>query len=118
MFFSLLGLAVLAYALGRWAVRRLPVRSGSPAVAPLPPPDLPQAEGRLPEWPHVVTSAAQVEPRAARERCAHCGAEVRVGAHEAVTLGGRRLRVVDVTCVRCGLPQRIWFRLEGPTLDA
>ncbi len=90
----------------------------APAPSDIPPPDAPQHEGGAPDWPIRVDSAARIEPRAGRERCSRCGAEVRVGDHEARLVAGRRLRLVQLHCRRCGGEQALWFALAEPLPEA
>jgi len=113
---------VLAIARGLSAGHAAASHAGLPARAPvpsdIPPPDAPQHEGGAPDWPILVDSAARIEPRAGRERCSRCGAEVRVGDHEARLVAGRRLRVVHLQCRRCGGEQALWFMLAEPLPEA
>ena len=74
--------------------------------------------GGASDRPIEVTSASIIEPHASSMPCAACGAQgLRVEEHVAVTLGGegsepqRRLRVVHVTCQRCGTRREVFFRI-------
>ncbi len=77
--------------------------------------------GGAPDRPIEVTSASIIEPHASSMACAACGARgLRVEEHIAVTLGGgggegsepaRRLRVVHLTCPRCGTRREVFFRV-------
>ncbi len=74
--------------------------------------------GGASDRPIEVTSASIIEPHASSMPCAACGAQgLRVEEHIAVTLKGdgsepeRRLRVVHVTCQRCGTRREGFFRI-------
>ena len=74
--------------------------------------------GGASDRPIEVSSASIIEPHASSMPCAACGAQgLRVEEHVAVTLGGegseptRRLRVVHVTCQRCGARREVFFRI-------
>lgn len=73
--------------------------------------------GGSPERPAVVESASQVEPHALAAACLRCGGRNRLDDHAAVAVDDWRLRVVRMTCVRCGAARAIWFRL-APTLPS
>jgi ribosomal protein L37E len=68
--------------------------------------------GGAPDRPIEVTSASIIEPHASSMPCAACGApNVRVDEHVALTLEGRRLRVTNVVCQRCGSRREVFFRI-------
>jgi hypothetical protein len=74
--------------------------------------------GGAPDRPIEVSSASIIEPHASSMPCAVCGAAgVRVDEHVARTIEGeggepaRRLRVVHVTCQRCGARREVFFRI-------
>ncbi len=67
--------------------------------------------GGHPENPIEVVSPSVVEPRASSMPCARCEAEVRVVDHQARTVDGKRLRIAQVECSRCGLQREVYFRL-------
>ena len=68
--------------------------------------------GGAPDRPIEVTSASIIEPHASSMPCAVCGAlGARVEEHIAVTLEERRLRVVHLSCPRCGTRREVFFRI-------
>jgi hypothetical protein len=74
--------------------------------------------GGAPDRPIEVTSASIIEPHASSMVCAACGnLGVRVEEHVAKTVEGasgepaRRLRVVHVTCQRCGTRREVYYRI-------
>jgi hypothetical protein len=73
--------------------------------------------GGSPERPIAVESASQVEVHARAMPCTRCDAEMRIDAHEARTVGGRRLRVVRLVCPRCGTGREAWFHLATPLVN-
>ena len=68
--------------------------------------------GGNPARPIDVTSAAVVEARALTLACPRCEGRFRVLAHDAVTLGGVRLRKVQVRCTVCAAPREVWLRVH------
>ncbi len=67
--------------------------------------------GGHPVNPIEVVSPSVVEPRAGSMECTRCEGEVRVVDHQARTVGGKRLRIAQVECGRCGLQRDLYFRL-------
>ena len=72
------------------------------------------SEGGTPERPIEVESASQVEAHARSLPCAACDGSVRIEEHGAKELGGARLRVVRLVCVRCGRGRVLFFRIASP----
>lgn len=67
--------------------------------------------GGSPERPIEVPSPSVIELRARGTPCPQCAGELAVDDHQ--TEAG--LRVVSVTCRRCHVSRRLWFRLApGP----
>jgi hypothetical protein len=58
-----------------------------------------------------LESASQIEPHALATSCLRCGGSNRLEEHAAVTVDEQRLRVVRMTCPRCGARRAMWFRL-------
>ena len=58
--------------------------------------------------PIHVMSASVVEVRVSHLPCPQCGGEYRVKEHRSASSG---VRAVDVTCVLCGTPRTLWFKL-------
>ena len=52
-----------------------------------------------------------IEVRARSIPCPLCAGALRIEHHAAHTVHGRSLRVLDVTCVRCGIARQLWFRI-------
>ena len=67
--------------------------------------------GGAPERPLEIASASLVETRAERDGCLRCGTRTRVGEHQAVLLGGERLRVARTECSQCGEQRTFYFRI-------
>jgi predicted Zn finger-like uncharacterized protein len=63
--------------------------------------------------PIEVPSAAVIEVRARAQKCPQCEGSYRIDDHQAPSAP---LRVVAVTCQRCGVSRRLWFRIaaSGP----
>lgn len=61
-----------------------------------------------------VASAAQIEPRAEREPCPHCGGRFHVEAHTVEIVDDDRLRQVVARCGGCGITRTTWFRVAPP----
>jgi hypothetical protein len=68
-------------------------------------------EGGTPERPIELESASQIEPHALAAACLRCDGPNRLEEHAAETVNGQRLRVVRMTCARCGSKRTMWFRL-------
>jgi hypothetical protein len=68
--------------------------------------------GGAPDRPIEVPSSAVIELRARRMPCVQCGGEYQVDDHQHEA----ELRVVSVTCRRCHVSRRLWFRIvaSGP----
>jgi hypothetical protein len=62
------------------------------------------------ERPIHVTSASVVEVRVRHLACPQCEGEYKVKEHRAPASG---LRSLDVTCVTCGVPRTLWFRITS-----
>ncbi|HEY0194111.1 MAG TPA: hypothetical protein VGC42_23500 [Kofleriaceae bacterium] len=60
--------------------------------------------------PIHVTSASVVEVRVSHLICPQCGGEYRVKEHRSPASG---IRAVDVSCMLCGTPRTLWFRLTS-----
>lgn len=69
--------------------------------------------GGSPERPIEVSSSALIEGRALAQRCPQCNGSYRVDDHQAESA---TLRVIAVTCQRCGVSRRLWFKItaSGP----
>lgn len=67
--------------------------------------------------PIEVSSASQIEPRAASMRCLACDGALRVTEHTAETYDTRRVRVVRLRCAQCATERVVFFRL-GTTLPS
>lgn len=69
--------------------------------------------GGSPARPIDVPSASVVETRARALPCAQCEGEYQVKDHQSEA----GLRVVSVTCRRCHVSRRLWFRIapNGPS---
>ncbi len=65
------------------------------------------------ERPLEVPVSSVIEGRAASTPCPLCAGRLRVEQHRAETVDGRSVRAVDVTCLQCGTPRVIWFRITG-----
>lgn len=84
-----------------------------PAMLPLP--DAAELPGADPSRPIHVRSPAVIEGRAERWPCPVCEGDMRSQGQQVETLGGRRLRVVQLRCVRCGFARPAYFSLEQPS---
>ncbi|HET9621889.1 MAG TPA: hypothetical protein VFP84_11010 [Kofleriaceae bacterium] len=60
------------------------------------------------EHPIHVTSASVVEVRVSHLLCPQCEGEYRIKEHTSPASG---IRKVDVTCVLCGTPRTLWFKI-------
>jgi predicted Zn finger-like uncharacterized protein len=58
------------------------------------------------ERPIEVDSSAVVEARARSQRCPQCDGHYRIDDHQAPSAA---LRVIAVTCQRCGVARRLWL---------
>lgn len=67
--------------------------------------------GGTSERPIDVESASQIEPHASAMTCLRCDGANRVVEHAAATVGGERLRPVQLACSRCGARREVWFRI-------
>jgi ribosomal protein S27AE len=112
--FTLIGLAALAllvglfYGLGSDPRRKRLLR-------PPPTPQLPSAQqlpGGDPGRAIVVDSPVVIERHAERWPCPVCGSAVRCLSHRAEQLAGRRLRIAEVHCGRCGFARDVYFALR------
>jgi rubredoxin len=112
---TLLGLAALALLVGlfygigsdprrRQALRETPARE-LPAAQQLP--------GGDPGRAIPIDSPAVIERHAERWPCPVCQSAVRCSSHRAEQLAGRRLRVAEVRCPRCGFTRDVYFSLQS-----
>jgi hypothetical protein len=111
---TLLGLAALALLVGLFYGLGSDPRSMRALPRP-PSPALPQAmdlPGGDPGRALEVESPAVIERHAERWPCPVCGSAVRCLAHRAEQVAGRRLRVAEVRCVRCGFARDVYFVLR------
>lgn len=69
------------------------------------------ADGGSPERPIAVESSSVVERRAAGIACVACEQPCHVINHDAITIGGARLRRVEVRCTRCNTRRQLYFRV-------
>jgi hypothetical protein len=112
---TLLGLAALAllvglfYGIGSDPRRRQALRR--PAARELPPAQL--LPGGDPGRAIPVDSPAVIERHAERWPCPVCQSAVRCVSHRAEQLTGRRLRVAEARCTRCGFARDVYFVLRG-----
>lgn len=60
------------------------------------------------ERPIPVSSSSVIEVRVRSLACPQCRGEYRLRDHLAPAPG---LREIEVTCVQCGVPRTLWFRL-------
>jgi hypothetical protein len=111
---TLIGLAALALLVGLFY--GLGSEAGRPNALRSPPtPALPAAQqlpGGDPSRAIAVESPAVIERHAERWPCPVCGSAVRCPSHRAEQLAGRRLRVAEVRCVRCGFARDVYFVLR------
>ena len=67
--------------------------------------------GGGPARPIEVESASVIEVGAKGIPCARCNSPLRLEEHAACTFEGRSLRVVRLSCVRCGGKREVYFRI-------
>ena len=69
--------------------------------------------GGSPSRPIEVSSSAVIEIRAQAQRCPQCAGSYRVEDHRAESAA---LRMIAVTCQRCGVARTLWFEItaSGP----
>lgn len=69
--------------------------------------------GGSPERPIEVSSSAVIEGRARAQHCPQCDGSYLVEDHQAESA---TLRRIVVTCQRCGVGRRLWFKIvaSGP----
>jgi hypothetical protein len=65
--------------------------------------------GGAPDHPIEVPSSSVIEVRARATPCPQCGGELAVDDHASEA----GVRVVAVTCRRCHVARRLWFRIIG-----
>jgi hypothetical protein len=70
--------------------------------------------GGSPSHAIPVASASLVEARAAGLACGLCGGACQLLSHEARTLLGKRLRVVNTRCRACGEVQIVYLEILLP----
>jgi hypothetical protein len=66
--------------------------------------------GGDPARPIVVSSSAVIEGRARSQRCPQCDGHYGIDDHQAESAV---LRVVAVTCQRCGVSRKLWFEITS-----
>jgi rubredoxin len=110
---ALIGVAALALLVGLFY--GLGTEPRQPRALQPPPPELPPA-GRLPGGDPgraiEIDSPAVVERHAERWPCPVCRSAVRCTGHRVEHLAGRRLRVAEVRCPRCGFARDVFFVLR------
>lgn len=113
---TLLGLAALALLVGLfYGIGSDPRRRHHQALRRSPTPELPPAQqlpGGDPGRAILVDSPAVIERHAERWPCPVCQSAVRCLSHRAEQLAGRRLRVAEVRCIRCGFARDVYFVLR------
>ena len=67
--------------------------------------------GGAPERPIEVESASVIEVGAKAIPCARCEGPLRLEEHAAMMFQGRSLRVVRLSCQRCGGNREVYFRI-------
>jgi predicted Zn finger-like uncharacterized protein len=69
--------------------------------------------GGAKEHPIEVASSAVIEVRARAQRCPQCDGAYRLDDHQAPSA---QVRLIVVTCQRCGVGRRLWFKIvpSGP----
>src|SRR5258708_847738 len=67
--------------------------------------------GGAPERPIEVESASVIEIGAKALSCARCEGPLRLDEHAATMFAGRSLRVVRLSCRRCGAGREVFFRI-------
>jgi hypothetical protein len=70
--------------------------------------------GGAPDRPVEVPASPVIAVRARSRPCPLCGGALRLDEETAERVGGRSLRAAHVTCVRCGVARRLWFRIGSP----
>ncbi len=70
--------------------------------------------GGAPTRPIAVESASLVEPQARSLPCLRCGGEPRVAEHDARTIEGALLRIVQTKCPRCGAVRVLYMQIVPP----
>jgi hypothetical protein len=73
--------------------------------------------GGSPERPRVLESPAQVKAATEAQPCPYCEGAVQLDSHEAATVFGRRLRVVQARCRLCGRPCTRYYQLRETLLS-
>ena len=91
--------------------RRLATPDAPPALPPAELPDPHSLPGADPSAAIPVPSPAVVEHHAERWPCPVCASRVRAERHRAEIVAGRRLRVAEVHCPRCGFRRDVYFEL-------
>jgi predicted Zn finger-like uncharacterized protein len=66
--------------------------------------------GGSPERPIEVASSSVIDGRARSQRCPQCDGSYRIDDHQA---DSATLRMIAVTCQRCGVARRLWFRIAA-----
>ena len=69
--------------------------------------------GGAPERPLEIDSPARIDVMATQTPCPLCQGTLRLDAHAAETIAGRRLRVARLTCTACGVARAFYFVLAG-----
>ena len=70
--------------------------------------------GGAADRPIEVPSSSVIAVRARAKPCPLCGGALRLDEETAERVDGRSLRAAHVTCMRCGVARRLWFRLGSP----
>jgi len=70
--------------------------------------------GGAPSRPIDVPSASVVEAHARSRPCPQCDGVLRVDEHVVAEQATGRLRAVHATCVQCGAPRILYFRIAQP----
>lgn len=112
---TLLGLAALALLVGLFYGIGSDPRRRQALQRPATTRELPLAQqlpGGDPGRAILVESPAVIERHAERWPCPVCQSAVRCLSHRAEQLAGRRLRVAEVRCIRCGFARDVYFVMD------
>ena len=74
--------------------------------------------GGSPDRPLAVEVSSVIEGRARAMPCPLCAGSLRIEQHRAEVVDGKSLRQVEVTCLQCGIPRTLWFRIVGTALSS
>lgn len=64
--------------------------------------------------PLLVPSVAVIDHRASSVLCPQCGGRLSVDEHSVDREGEELLRLIQLHCLECLVPQRLWFRIVVP----